>query len=265
LSWATSSPCSGARAGVPDAPATCHRFDPLAYGHLGDSTVDPTAPSVDPHARAAMRRAQGVLRPVNKPTWPRAGAAATSRAFRAVQLAAPHRRTPPPRLHRRARIKTAKPNLSWPFPVRRPSGPPATRHQCAAAPLPHHSADRPAFPLPCSSTNSATQPPGLLTAPSPTRPNRGGLPATLPSPAPASYIFPPSKPQNEIVVSLLSIPTTSPVHLGDELAGFWISPSLAAARGYIARSEVFPGLERKTQGPVRKKSVFRSRMSRLNL
>jgi hypothetical protein len=34
------------------------------------------------------------LRPANRPTWPRAGAAATSRACRAVQLAAPRRRVP---------------------------------------------------------------------------------------------------------------------------------------------------------------------------
>jgi hypothetical protein len=101
--------------------------------------------------------------------------------------------------------------------------------------------------LPCSSTNSATQPPGRLTAPSPTRPNRGGLPATLPPLPPVGHVFPPSNPQNEIVVSLLSIPTTSPVHPDDELAGFWISPSLAAARDYIARSEVFLGAG--TQNP----------------
>jgi hypothetical protein len=33
-------------------------------------------------------------------------------------------------------IRTAKPNLFWLFPIRRSSGPPATGHQCVAAPLP---------------------------------------------------------------------------------------------------------------------------------
>jgi hypothetical protein len=41
------------------------------------------------------------------------------------------------------------------------------------------------------------------------------------------------------------------------LAGFWRFPSLAAARDYMARSEVFLGLERKTKGPVCKKPVFK--------
>jgi hypothetical protein len=51
----------------------------------------------------------------------------------------------------------------------------------------------------------------------------------------------PSKPQNEIVVSPLSIPTTSPVHPGDELAGFWIFPPAGAPGDYIASSLFFPG------------------------
>jgi hypothetical protein len=204
LSWATSSPRSGARAGVPDAPATCHRVDPLVYGRLDDSAVDPTVPSVAPHARAAMRRAQGVLRPANRPAWPRAGAAATSRACRAVQLAAPRRRTPPPRLCRRARIRTPKPSLSWLFPVHRPSGPLATRHQCAAAPLPHHSAGRPAFPLPCSSLDASTPPPGRQTPPaqdtSSTAARRGLLrpgrrPATLGQGPGKPGTPPPAKPR----------------------------------------------------------------------
>jgi hypothetical protein len=44
LSWATSSPRSGARAGVPDAPATCPRGDAPAYGCTGVSAVDPPVP-----------------------------------------------------------------------------------------------------------------------------------------------------------------------------------------------------------------------------
>jgi hypothetical protein len=67
------------------------------------------------------------------------------------------------------------------------------------------------------------------------------LSATLPPPAPAGHISPPSKPQNEIVVSPSSLPTTSPVNSGDELAGFWSSPPAMAPEDYIASILVFPG------------------------
>jgi hypothetical protein len=38
-----------------------------------------------------------------------------------------------------------------------------------------------------------------------------------------------------------SLPTTSPVHPGDELAGFWSSPPAMALEDYIASISVFPG------------------------
>jgi hypothetical protein len=71
--------------------------------------------------------------------------------------------------------------------------------------------------------------------------NRGRLPATLPPLAPVGHISPPSKPQNEIVVSPSSLPTTSPVNPSDELAGFWSSPPAMAPEDYIASISVFPG------------------------
>jgi hypothetical protein len=77
-------------------------------------------------------------------------------------------------------------------------------------------------------------------------PHQGRMPP-LPSPAILRTISTPSEPKNRTLGEPLSIPTTSPVHPGDELAGFWISPSLAAARDYIARSEVFLGAG--TQNP----------------
>jgi hypothetical protein len=61
------------------------------------------------------------------PTWPHAGAATTSRACRAVQLAAPHRSVPPPRLRRREHVKAAKPTSFWQF-----SRPPAAIDAAAA-------------------------------------------------------------------------------------------------------------------------------------
>jgi hypothetical protein len=60
-------------------------------------------------------------------------------------------------------------------------------------------------------------------------------------PAPCDPISPPSKPQNEIVVSPSSLLTTSPVDPGDELAGFWSSPPAMAPEDYIASISVFPG------------------------
>jgi hypothetical protein len=60
-------------------------------------------------------------------------------------------------------------------------------------------------------------------------------------PAPCDPLSPPSKPQNEIVVSSSSLPTTSPVNPGDELAGFWSSPPAMAPEDYIASISVFPG------------------------
>jgi hypothetical protein len=77
-------------------------------------------------------------------------------------------------------------------------------------------------------------------------PHQGRRPP-LPSPAILRTISTPPEPKNRTLGEPLSIPTTSPVHPGDELAGFWISPSLAAARDYIARSEVFLGAG--TQNP----------------
>jgi hypothetical protein len=52
---------------------------------------------------------------------------------------------------------------------------------------------------------------------------------------------------------------------GLPLAGFRWFPSLAAARDYIARSEVFLGARTQNPGTCLKKLVFRSRVSRLNL
>jgi hypothetical protein len=67
------------------------------------------------------------------------------------------------------------------------------------------------------------------------------LQTASPPRTPAGDVSTPSKPQNEIVVSPLSIPTTSPVHPGDELAGFWIFPPAGAPGDYIASSLFFPG------------------------
>jgi hypothetical protein len=71
--------------------------------------------------------------------------------------------------------------------------------------------------------------------------NRGGLSATLPLAAPAGHVSPPSKPQNEIVVSPLSLPTTSPAHTGLLLAKFWSSTPAMAPWGHIASSSIIPG------------------------
>jgi hypothetical protein len=66
LSRATSSPCSGARACIPDALAMCRDGDPPAYGRLGDSSMNPRAwfplhhpsgPCAAP--RAAVRAGRG--------------------------------------------------------------------------------------------------------------------------------------------------------------------------------------------------------------
>jgi hypothetical protein len=92
------------------------------------------------------------LRPANRPTWPRAGAAATSRVCRAVQLAASRRRVPPPRLRRRARIRAAKTTSFWPFPIHWPSRPPPLRNpppsQVLLRSSPYSSPSPPPKPLP---------------------------------------------------------------------------------------------------------------------
>jgi hypothetical protein len=50
-----------------------------------------------------------------------------------------------------------------------------------------------------------------------------------------------SKPQNEIVVSPLSLPTTSPVHTGLRLAEFWSSTPAMAPGSHIASASIIPG------------------------
>jgi hypothetical protein len=61
------------------------------------------------------------------------------------------------------------------------------------------------------------------------------------------------------------LPRPFPAKFGLLLAGFRPSSSLSAVWTTLRGLRSFQGLERKIQGPVRKKSVFRSRVSRLNL
>jgi hypothetical protein len=112
-----------------------------------------------------------------------------------------------------------------------------------AAPHPT-SAGRPSSlpPLvPYSSLDASAPPPGRQDAPVPDQERSSGRSRASTPPAPFDHISPPSKPQNEIMVSPSSLPTTSPVNPGDELAGFWSSPPAMAPEDYIASISVFPG------------------------
>jgi hypothetical protein len=91
------------------------------------------------------------------------------------------------------------------------------------------------------SLNSTAPQPACQDAPVPDQERNSGRSRTSTPPAPFDHISPPSKPQNEIVVSPSSLPTTSPVNPGDELAGLWSSPPAMAPEDYIASISVFPG------------------------
>jgi hypothetical protein len=106
------------------------------------------------------------------------------------------------------------------------------RHHVRAHPLP-----RPPRPSQVTAGPSQDAPSPACGVPQRTR--RSSPPPAISTPS--GHVSTPSKPQNEIGVSPLSIPTTSPVHPGDELAGFWIFPPAGAPGDYIASSLFFPG------------------------
>jgi hypothetical protein len=72
------------------------------------------------------------------------------------------------------------------------------------------------------------------------KPQQGRRPP-LPSPAILRTISTPPEPKNRSLGEPSSLPTTSPVHPDDELAGFWSSPPAMAPEDYIALISVFPG------------------------
>jgi hypothetical protein len=76
---------------------------------------------------------------------------------------------------------------------------------------------------------------------------RSGYARGIPPPTPADQVPPSSNHRNEALGEPTSLPHLFPAKSGLLLAGFWISPSLAAARDHIARSEVFLGAG--TQNP----------------
>jgi hypothetical protein len=90
------------------------------------------------------------------------------------------------------------------------------------------------------SLNSTTPQPACQDAPVPDQERNSGRSRTSTPPAPFDHFSLPSKPQNEIVVSPSSLPTTSPVNPGDKLAGFWSSPPAMAPEDYIASISVIP-------------------------
>jgi hypothetical protein len=95
--------------------------------------------------------------------------------------------------------------------------------------------------------------------------SRGGYGCRAPPSTAVGTSSDPSNHRNRTLGEQGSLPHPFPAKNSLPLAGFRRSPSLAATRGYIARSEIFPGARTQTQWPVCKNPVFRSRVSRLNL
>jgi hypothetical protein len=94
---------------------------------------------------------------------------------------------------------------------------------------------------PCSSLNTTAPSPGSRTVPSPPRHGCGGQDRAVPVQAPGEAASGPIFANNRSRVSPRSFLASSPVHPGDELAGFWIFPPAMAPGGHIASSSIIPG------------------------
>jgi hypothetical protein len=94
---------------------------------------------------------------------------------------------------------------------------------------------------PCSSLNTTAPSPGSRTVPSPPRHSCGGQERAVPVQAPGEAACGPIFANNRSRVSPRSFLASSPVHPGDELAGFWIFLPAMAPGGHIASSSIIPG------------------------
>jgi hypothetical protein len=173
-------------------------------------------------------------------------------------------------------VDRAVPLVSVAHPVRLlcsfPASPPCHSRRCEAllplrtAPLPSQTTTT--HPLPLLLNHPTTAPVQESGAPAPpldVAGSRDGRTVQSPPPAPAGYVSGPSNPQNGALGEQGPFPHPFPAKHGLLLAGFRPSSSLSAVWTTLRGLRSFQGLERKIQGPVRKKSVFRSRVSRLNL